>query len=584
MKSEEASSNAGKNRKIRKLAAIMFTDIVGYTALMQGDEKTAVNVRIRHREVFERLHETFQGVIIQYYGDGSLSIFDSAVQAVQCAISIQRQLREGDVKVPVRIGLHIGDIVYDKTEIYGDGVNVTSRIESMGIAGTILLSGKLNDELKNQKEIATRSLGIFKFKNVKDPVEVYAVANAGIPVPEKSELKGKEYTNSKSIAVLPFVNRSANKENEYFSDGMTEEIINALTKIKELKVISRNSSFYFKGKNIPTAEIGRQLKVSTLLEGSVRLAGNRMRITAQLIDVSNDFHFWSENFDRSVNDIFAVQDEISLLIADRLREHVGHFEFEDHLVDSPEIAVETYKRYLKSRYLILKMSKPEIQKGLSILDEIITEEPGFALAHLGVHLGYTLLGTLGFIPATEAFEKGKPHLDKAIELDEDLPECQLHLSWISFLQDWDPEGAYRHLNKALEIRPSVDFYQSMSSVLVAEGKFNAGMNYIETALQLDPFSDINYHLKGYILYTQENYEAAIEQFKKGIQLKPGSQVSLLELGQSLLMLGHEEEALKYFEDLPETTDELLRLGGKTLVHAAMGEKELAQQGIKRLES
>ena len=571
-------------QKTRKLVAIMFTDIVGYTALMQGDENVAIKVRVRHREVFEQQHESHHGEIIQYYGDGTLSIFESAVQAVECAMHIQRLLIEGDLAVPLRIALHVGDIVYDKTEIYGDGVNVTSRIESMGVAGAILLSGKLNDELKNQKQISTQSLGTFEFKNVINPVEVYSVTNDGFTIPAPADLQGKLKQPIKSIAVLPFVNMSSNEDNEFFSDGMTEELINALTKIKGLKVTSRTSSFFFKNKNIPISEIGLKLNVSTLLEGSIRLAGNRMRITTQLIDVVDDFHFWSDTFDRSIEDVFAVQDEISLLIAERLREHLGHIEIEDHLVKAPDVSIELYKRYLSSRYHMLKMTKPEIEKGISILQEIITEEPDFSWAHLGIHLGYTLLGTIGLIPAGEAFTTAKPYLDKAIKLDEDLPECQLHLSWISFLQDWDLDAAYRHLNKVLEISPIVDYYQSMVSILVAEGKFKASLNYIETALQLDPFSEINYHLKGFVLYAQENYEEAIEHFKKSVSLKSGSQVSLLYWGQALLLQGREREGLAFFQNLSEEENDLLKLGGTTLAHAALGNKDQAEKGIAKLES
>jgi len=562
----------------------MFTDIVGYTSLMQRDERAAIKVRVRHRQVFEQQHESYQGEIIQYYGDGTLSIFESAVQAVECAIHIQRLLMEAELAVPLRIALHMGDIVYDKTEIYGDGVNVTARIESMSVAGSILISDKLNDELKNHKQVSTKSLGTFEFKNVFNPVEVFSVVNDGLTIPEPADLQGKLKQPIKSIAVLPFVNMSSSEENEFFSDGMTEELINALTKIKGLKVTSRTSSFFFKNKNIPIPEIGSKLNVSTILEGSIRLAGNRMRITTQLIDVAEDFHFWSDTFDRSVDDVFAVQDEISLLIAEKLREHLGHLEIEDHLVNAPNVSVELYKRYLSSRYHMLKMTKPEIEKSLSILQEIIEKEPGFSWAYLGIHMGYTLLGTLGFMPASEAFATGKPYLDKAIELDENLPDCQLQLSWISFLQEWDLDAAYMHLNKVLEIRPIIDYYQSMASVLVAEGKFKAALNYIETGIQVDPFSEINYHLKGYVLYAQENYEAAIENFRKSTEMKPGSQVSLLYWGQALLLQGKLKEALAFFQKFPEEENDLIKLGGTTMAHAALGKEDHAKTGIAKLES
>ncbi len=572
-------------RKNRRLAAIMFTDIVGYTALMQEDERRAALVRARHREVFDRLHHLHAGEILQYFGDGTLSVFQSGVEAVACAIAIQRDLQRDD-PVPLRIGLHLGDIVFDGTEIYGDSVNVAARIESAGIGGAILLSGRLNQELKNHPGITTRSLGFFDFKNIIDPVEVFAVSDPGIYLPKREELKGKFTDRKKSIAVLPFINRSPDPENEYFSDGMTEEIINALSKIEGLKVTSRTSSFYFKNKKIPLAEIGQSLNVTTILEGSIRLAGNRMRISAQLVNVAEDVHFWSETFDRSVEDIFAVQDEISLLIADKLREHLGHFEIEGQLVEVPEIPVEVYKRYLQSRYYILKMTKPDLERGLSIAEDILQEHPNFALAQLAMHLGYMLMGTIGWLPSEQAFIKGKPYLDRAIELDENLPECQLNLSYIAFLQQWDLEAAYRHLNKSFEIRPTVEYYQSMASVLVAERKFEAAIHYISTALQIDPFSAINYHLKGFIRYGQEKFEAAIVLFDRALELDATFAASRLYKGQALLLAGRIADGLAHFESLPSDDEQqdVIKLGGTTLAHAASGDAPKAEAGIRSLEA
>ncbi|HZV69188.1 MAG TPA: adenylate/guanylate cyclase domain-containing protein [Saprospiraceae bacterium] len=561
----------------------MFTDIVGYSAMMQGDEAIAVNVRERHREVFNQQHALHHGEIIQYFGDGTLSIFTSSVHAVECAVDIQRFLQEGNTPVPVRIGLHMGDIVHNQTEVYGDGVNVAARIENMGIAGAILLSEKINDELKNHHHITTISLGKFELKNIAHPVEVFAVTNQGLNIPTTTDLPSKAEKQAKSIAVLPFVNMSSNAENEYFSDGMTEEIINALAKIKELRVTSRTSSFFFKNKEIPVPQIGQALNVSTILEGSIRLSGHKMRITVQLIDVADDFHFWSETFDRSLDDVFAVQDEISLLIADKLRAHLGHFPIDEKLVVAPGINVESYQAYLKSRYHLLKMSKPDIELGLVLLQKVIEENPGFALAYLGVHHAYAMLGTLGLIPASEAFLKSKPYLERAIELGPDLPECQLHLAWMSFLQDWDVEGAYRHLQKVFEIRPIVDFYQTMTCVLVAEGKFESALHHISIAKEMDPFSEINYHLHGFIFYAQEKYEEAIEQFEKCVSLKPDSLVSLSYWGQALLLQGKLNEGLVFFQSLSDEKDTLLKLGGITLAYAFLEDGEEVRKGLIKLD-
>lgn len=387
-----------------------------------------------------------------------------------------------------------------------------------------------------------------------------------------------------SIAILPFVNMSSSEEHEYFSDGMTEEIINALTKIEGLRVTSRTSSFHFKGKNIPIRQIGKELNVGTILEGSIRLSGDKMRLTAQLIDVENDMHFFSEVFDRPVHDVFAVQDEVSLLIADKLREHFGHFDISQSLVSHPDVPVNAYIDYMRARYHLLRMNQPDIKKGMAILEEVISKAPDFPMAHLGMHLAYTLIATIGFAPAHESFEAGKVYLDKAIALNPDLSECQLQLSYRAFLQEWDFPTAYRHLNACREISPIVEFYQSMAAIVVAEGNFKAANNYIDTAVQIDPLSHINCHLKGFILYAQEKYDDAMFWFRKSIELNPQFMASTLYLGLSLLASGRLEEGLTYFQQLPDTPDDMMKPGGMTLAHIMLGHQEAAASGMEQLQA
>jgi TolB-like protein/AraC-like DNA-binding protein len=562
----------------------MFTDIVGYSAMMQQDEEAAAKVRKQHREEFQKYHGQYHGEILQYYGDGTLSVFQSGVQAIECAIAIQRKLNQGD-KVPLRIGVHMGDVVFDGTEIYGDGVNVASRIEGIGIAGAILLSGKLNDELQNHKDISTIGLGNFEFKNIGQPTPIYAVTNDGIKIPDISALKGKHKTDAKSIAVLPFVNMSSNEETEYFSDGMTEEIINALAKIKSLKVTSRTSSFFFKNKQVPIPQIGKELNVSTILEGSIRLSGNMMRITAQLINVGDDFHFWSETWDRKLESIFEIQDEISLEIAEKLREDVGHFDIADHLIDAPEIPVEVYKKYLKGRFLILKYNVPEVEDGISVLQGIIEKYPEFPLAYLVVNQGYSFLGAVGMMSSEESFSKGKYYLDKAIGLDEDLPECQYGHAGISYWFKWDLEGASKQINRALELRPGyADAYQLMAAIYMTLGKYQVALHAVNKAIQLDPFSMMNHYIKGIIYYFQEYVEEAIPHFEKSVSLDENFTLSKLALAHSLQLLGQTEKAIKIYEGLPaDRFGTLSKLGGLTLAHLFLDEQTKAAQGIAELE-
>jgi TolB-like protein/class 3 adenylate cyclase/AraC-like DNA-binding protein/lipoprotein NlpI len=576
-----------KNQRNRRLAAIMFKDIVGYTALMQQNEATALALRTRHRNIFDQAHQAHNGEIIQYFGDGTLSIFQSAVEAVECAIAIQQNVAKGK-PLPLRIGLHLGDIIYDGTDIYGDGVNLASRIESLGMAGTILLSKHLNEELQNQEHIQTLSMGYFELKNVEQAVEIFAVSNANIKVPQQWELKGKGKPMRKtaSIAVLPFVNISRDKDNEYFSDGITEEIINALSKINNLKVTSRTSSFYFKNKDIPLTQIAQELKVSSILEGSVRLAGKKVRISAQLIDTEEDTPFWSETFDRSVEDIFAVQDEISLLIADRLREYIGHFDIADKLVEAPEIQVELYKKYLQGKYLINMFNREDIEKGITILKDVIIHAPKFPLPYLSISFGYTFLGIIGVYPAHESFVKAHPFITKALELDPLLPQCQHYLAGISFWQHWDIDNTFKYLNKAIEIRPGyADAYQAMAPALLTVGKKAAALNYIDTAIQMDPFSSMNHYLKGVIYYLQELYDLAIISFEKVQSLEPNFVMSYVMHGGTLLSMGRTEEAKMLYEKISDKgTGSIIKLGGITMVYAVQGDVEKTDEGLRLLQA
>lgn len=388
-----------------------------------------------------------------------------------------------------------------------------------------------------------------------------------------------------TIAVLPFVNMSGNAETEYFSDGMTEEIINALAKIKGLKVTSRTSSFFFKNKTIPLPQIGQELNVSTILEGSIRLAGNMMRITAQLIDVIEDVHFWSETFDRAIGDVFAVQDEISLLIADKLREHIGHFEIEDHLVDQPDIPVEVYQSYLRGRYHLMKLTVEETEKGIAILKEVIAAQPDFPLPYLDINQGYAYLGTMGLIPAQEAFVKAKPFLDKAIELNENLAESQLNLAWNACWQNWDLPAAYRHIHQALEIRPADNIYLTLANTLSIEGKFKPAHAAIDKALQLAPLSGINHHFKGFLYYLEEKYQEAIACFETSLRLQPDLPFPPLYWGSSLLLMGKIREGLAYFQSLTQTPKgDLTQIGGIALAHILSGDEAQTRASIQSLEA
>ena len=390
---------------------------------------------------------------------------------------------------------------------------------------------------------------------------------------------------NKSIAVLPFVNLSNNIDNEYFCDGLTEEIIYALAKIKDLVVTSRTSSFYFKNKKVTANEIREKLKVATFIEGSVRASKKKMRITVQMIDTLEDFHFWSETFDRNPDDIFEIQDEISLFIAEKLREHVGHIEIEDKLVEPIDVPVKIYREYLKGRYYLMKLDYDSSLKAIEIFKSIIKKSPKFANPYLDINQAYTFMGTMGLLPAFEAFQKAQPFFEKAMSLNPNSSRVQLNLSWIECWQNWNLKKAFEHANKALEIQQADDIYLTISNFLTVEGKLDAARNYLDKALQLDPYAAINHHYKGFLYYLQEDYSTAIPFLKKALELDPMLPFPPIYIGICLLMSGKPNEALTYFGSLEGVSvKDLTKLGGKTMCYAKLNETERCNDGLKELET
>lgn len=542
-----------KDSKKRRLAAVMFTDIVGYTALMQGDEEVATKARNRHRDVFQQQHEQHHGEIIQYYGDGTLSVFKSAVEAVQCAIEIQRSLQKDD-PVPLRIGLHMGDIVFNNTDVYGDGVNYASRIQSMGVAGAVLLSAKINDELKNHPEISTTTLGLFNLKNIEGDVEVFAVTNEGITVPLISALPVKQKHSDKTIAVLPFVNMSANAENEYFSDGITEEIINALSKIKNLKVTSRTSSFYFKNKNIPIRQIAAELNVAAVIEGSVRLAGDKIRITAQLVDAKEDFHFWSKTWDKKLENIFEIQDEISLRIAYKLREHFGHFEIQDHLVGKQTQNIQAYEFSLKAKFHFNKWNADDMRKAISLFGQAIELDPQYTEAYQGLAECYGFMAMMQFMPYAEAWEKSAQLTHKAHALNDKLPAVQYQLARLAFFLDGNYHEALHHTRMAILLNPSyVEAQQFASYLHVLAGQKEKAGQHLQIAHNLDPRSQATLFYSAYFDYMVEDYASSLEKLDECLKHNPKNIPAHSVKCSCLLMTGRADEVLHYFDTMPEGT-------------------------------
>lgn len=327
--------------------------------------------------------------------------------------------------------------------------------------------------------------------------------------------------SDKSIAVLPFVNMSPDPENEYFSDGITEEIINALTTIKGLKVIARTSSFAYKNKNVDVRLIGDQLGVSTVLEGSVRKANNRVRITAQLIKTDEGIHLWSKNFDRDLEDIFVVQEEISLLIADQIRENFGHFEVQEHLIKPPTNSVEAYQMFLKGRSLQLQWTAESFKQAISYYDKAIAIDKNYAKAYYANLQCYGLLAMWGYMPYEEAINLAISNLLIAKDIDATLPEYPLSFVGKFFWEEWDYKNAYIHINKVLEINPNhIDGLEAMTELFIALGFFDKALIYANKLLKVDPLSANNHYTMANIYYHKKEYGKALEVINYALTLNP----------------------------------------------------------------
>ena len=292
----------------RRHIAVMFTDIVGYTALMGSDEDKAFDMLKRNHTIHAMLIKKHNGKLVKEIGDGTLASFPLASEAVRCAMEIQKECKEQDI--PLKIGIHEGEMVFAGSDILGDSVNIASRLQEDAQKGCINISGSVYRDIKNKAGINTKFIEEKSFKNVDEPVKIYKVISEDYEKEDKTETT-KTKDSQSSIAVLPFVNMSNDPDQEYFCDGMTEEIINALSHVGSIKVIARTSAFMFKGKHKDIREIGKKLDVETLLEGSVRKAGNRLRITTQLVKVSDGSHIWSDAYNRELEDIFDLQDQIT---------------------------------------------------------------------------------------------------------------------------------------------------------------------------------------------------------------------------------------------------------------------------------
>jgi len=533
----------------RQLAAIMFTDIVGYTALMGDDEERAFELLNKNRLLQKPLIEQYGGKWIKELGDGVLATFSTVTDGVNCACSIIKGCKSVN-GLQLRIGIHHAEVVFENGDVFGDGVNIASRLQSIAPIGGICISETVRNNVANRKEIKTRFIREETLKHVKEPIRIYEVVIDDADTPQPPiRLAYKQVMKiipKKSIAVLPLINISNDPEQEYFSDGLAEEILNSLSHIKDLKVAGRTSSFQFKGKNIDLREIGDKLGVGTVLEGSVRKQGNKLRITAQLINVEDGFHLWSEKYDRNIDDIFAIQDEIALAITENLK--VILLEKEKAIITkSLTQNTEAYEFYLKGRFYL---NKRFLLQSLEQFKKAVEIDPDFAKAYAGLADAYIILGFYNFLPAKEAMPKAKQAADVAIQMDDSLcePYCSLGMYYASY--EWNWKQAKHNFLKSIQlnsryIQSQVWFGHYYLSWI--EGKFEEGIRHLDIAIELEPNNAMIYVNKYAAVFTMGKFEEAFQIAKLGYEMDTDSLIGTRILGLAYLYKKQYAEAIEYLE-------------------------------------
>lgn len=388
-----------------------------------------------------------------------------------------------------------------------------------------------------------------------------------------------------TIAVLPFLNISADKENEYFSDGITEEIINALSQIENLKVISRTSSFYFKNKEIPLKEIAEQLGVANILEGSVRFAGTRVRITAQLIQARDDFHFWSESWDRNMASIFEIQDEISLKIAERLREQSGHFEIRDQLVEKQTDNLDAYTYSLKARFHFNLWNPVDMQKSIDLYKKALELDPDHVESHVGIADAYSFMATTEFMPREETWTLNVEHTQKALALDPENAAAHYQLANLAFFTEFDFQKAAQYNFRALELKPHYpNAQQYMAFLYILCGEQEKSAYHIEQALGIDPLNQETLFYKAYLHYRMAEYAKARTQLEAILEKNPLNIPANIVRAYCLLKLGRYDETLRTMDEVSDDIalpDE--RLGIRCLAYILKGDKENSVKCFRELK-
>jgi adenylate cyclase len=546
----------------RKLAAILVADVVGYSRLMGADEAGTLAALKKFREtIFDPAVAAHNGRIVKLIGDGTIVEFGSVVDGVNCALAVQRsRLSSPDTVarqsiIVVRIGINLGDVIIENDDIYGDGVNIAARLEPLAEPGGICISSIVHESVGNRVDVRFQDGGDISVKNIDRPVRVWKWhPNKTDVVTNPSNASGSTpKVEAPSIAVLPFTNMSGDAEQEYFSDGISEDVITDLSKIGGLIVIARNSSFAYKGRSVDIRAVGRDLGVRSVLEGSIRRAGSRVRITAQLIDVTNGAHLWADRYDRHLTDVFAVQDDVTRRIVDALKVTLSPAE-KARLADSGTPNIDAYDCYLRGRELLAMNPKnrERFEQASKLFVRALELDPSYSQAYAALSMAYNLdyQNRWSDNPDT-SLRLAKQNAELAIEKNPNEPFARLVAAWAAMFEDLD--RAKSEADNTLALNPnSAGAYVVLGHIETLSGRPLEAIPAIERAMRLDPaFRAQHLHFLGMAYLLAGKYETAAALLKERVNLMPGTDFGRVLLASALGHLGDGEEARRIWRELKE---------------------------------
>jgi adenylate cyclase len=578
----------------RKLAAILSADVEGYSRLMDDDEEATVRTLTSYRTAIADLVQQFRGRVVDTPGDNILADFISVVDAVNCAVEIQRELAERNAELPYnrkmafRIGINLGDVIEEEGRIYGDGVNIAARVEGMAEAGGICISGRAYDQVANKLGLEYENLGEHQVKNISTPIRVYRVlsypgaaahrviqakkvvrhkwriiaialsvimilAIAAVAIWENyfhlphvemvaAEDKVFNLPKGPKVAVLPFDNMSGDPEQDYLSDGLTENIITGLSGYPKLFVIARHSSFFYKGKSVNVQQIAKELGVRYMIEGSVQKTENRLRITVQLIDAVAGHHMWAEKYDRDLNDIFEIQDEITMQVIRALAvELTEGNQFRTRLKRPGNI--EAFIKLLKALELWRQSNKEDNVHARQLIKESIQSDPQQPESYLIMALTYLDDIWYGSESPLFSFAQASKNLKKAMTLDNNNSDAFIVLSYLLTMKR-DHEEAIAAAKQAITLNPSAaDAYFGLGIAFFFSSKPKEALDYLKKAIRLNPMPPSDYYLiLGHCYRGLERFAEALEVYKKAVEIAPGNIYAHLGLAVLYIFMGRDHEA------------------------------------------